>query len=212
MRWDPSIFSFVDATSEGTVIETMSPDFLIINPLPGPDGVEGVTMGLVLDTIPPVDNVFIPPAVDQRLLHIVVDVSGTAPIGSVQLFSFDSTIGDPPVLNIFTINGMSQTPFMIDGELTIVPLSFPPPVIFLRGDVDNDFAIAINDAVFLLNFLFGGGNAPNCLDAADVNDNGAVDLADPITLLTFLFLFGTPPPYPWPTHGFDPTDDPLGDC
>ena len=44
MRWDPSIFSFVDATSEGTVIETMSPDFLIINPLPGPNGVEGVTI------------------------------------------------------------------------------------------------------------------------------------------------------------------------
>ena len=212
MRWDPTIFSFVDANTMGTPIETMSPDFLVINPLPGPNGVEGVTMGVVIDTVPPFEDITIPPGVDQRLLHIVVNVSGTAPVGSVIPFPFDSTIGNPPVINVFTIRGVSEIPFLIDGQITIVPLSFPPPTIFLRGDVDNDFAIAINDAVFLLNFLFGGGQTPFCIDAADVNDNGSVDLSDPITLLSFLFLFGTPPPYPWPTHGFDPTDDPLGDC
>ena len=42
----------------------------------------------------------------------------------------------------------------------------------LRGDVDQDGAIAITDAVIVLNALSRGGPQPGCMRAADVNDDG----------------------------------------
>ena len=213
LRWDPNVFLYNDATIVGTISEPLTPDFLIINPLAGVNGVEGLTMGVVFDTIPPADGRVIIPGEDQRLVHVNFDISGTAPVNEVSVIEFDDSIGDPPILNIFTVNGSSKLPFQIDGEVLVVPFTFPPPILFLRGDYDNDLQVAINDAIALLAFLFTSGAPPFCIDSADVNDSGIIDLADPVTLLNFLFT-GTaaPPPYPWPSPGADPTDDPLGDC
>ena len=62
----------------------------------------------------------------------------------------------------------------------------------------------------ILEFLFLGGEAPPCEDAADTNDDGELTLTDPIKTLHYLFLGGTviKAPgvnYPW----FDPTPDGL---
>lgn len=81
---------------------------------------------------------------------------------------------------------------------------------FIRGDVSGDGMVLINDGVFLLAFLFSGGQTPGCNDAADVNDDGAIAIDDAITVLAALFL-GGPIPDPSPSCGTDPTADSL-DC
>jgi hypothetical protein len=63
----------------------------------------------------------------------------------------------------------------------------------------------------LLGYLFLGGVAPLCLDAADVNDSGVLDLSDAVHLLNHLFSGGPPPPLPYPEEGQDLTPDDL-DC
>lgn len=84
---------------------------------------------------------------------------------------------------------------------------------FGRGDSDaNGGAPNITDGIYILNFLFLGGPAPVCMDAADADDNGSVNITDGIYVLNFLFLGGTTIPTPAaPNCGEDPTDDPL-DC
>ncbi len=82
---------------------------------------------------------------------------------------------------------------------------------FLRGDGNGDGTIDLADAVYTLNYLFLGGAAPACLDAADVDDSGEVQLTDAIYTLGFLFSGGAPPPVPWPDCGEDPTAEGL-DC
>ncbi len=78
---------------------------------------------------------------------------------------------------------------------------------FRRGDVDGNGAVAINDAVLILMYLFAGDDTPPCLDAADVNDSGAVDISDPIAGLLYLFTGGAIPA-PGPNEcGEDPTAD-----
>jgi hypothetical protein len=67
--------------------------------------------------------------------------------------------------------------------------------LFVRGDVDANGSIEITDAVRLLGFLFLGGEAPPCRDAADVDDDGATNVTDAIRILGFLFR-GTVPPAP----------------
>ena len=84
---------------------------------------------------------------------------------------------------------------------------------FRRGDANSDCGVQITDAIFTLNFLFVGGSAPRCQDAADTNDDGKVDLADAITVLGYLFLGGAEPPTPGPeSPGKDPTLDGLTTC
>jgi len=69
---------------------------------------------------------------------------------------------------------------------------------FRRGDVSADGAVQLNDAIVLLAYLFSGGAAPSCFDAADSDDNGGVALNDAIIILGYLFSGGPPPAAPGP--------------
>ena len=77
-------------------------------------------------------------------------------------------------------------------------------------DASHDGLVNITDAIVILSYLFTGGPAPQCMDAADVLDSGTVDISAAINLLNFLFLGGTSPRVPFPNLGIDPTDDALG--
>lgn len=81
--------------------------------------------------------------------------------------------------------------------------------IFIRGDTDRNNKVDLTDAVFILNWLFKGGETPKCLDAADADDNGQVGITDAIRILSFLFKGGASPELPYPEAGTDPTEDEL---
>jgi hypothetical protein len=84
-----------------------------------------------------------------------------------------------------------------------------PPARFRRGDANSDQDIDLSDAMFVLNYLFTGGNAPTCPKSADTDDSGALELTDPVYLLNQLFLGGPPPREPFQECGNDPTEDRL---
>ena len=88
----------------------------------------------------------------------------------------------------------------------------PAGPLFVRADADDNGAVQLTDGIFILNFLFIGGAAPTCGDAADADDNGALQLTDGIFILNFLFLGGASPPAPGLDCGEDPADpnDALG--
>ena len=82
--------------------------------------------------------------------------------------------------------------------------------VFLRGDADGTGVTNITDGIYVLNFLFLGGDDPPCADAADADDSGVINITDGIYILNFLFLGGDDPPPPLRTCGVDPTDDAVG--
>ena len=68
------------------------------------------------------------------------------------------------------------------------------PVYFVRSICRNgNTNPQLSDAVYLLNFLFTGGEVPNCLAACDTDGDGRAMLTDSVQLLQFLFLGGIPP-------------------
>lgn len=108
---------------------------------------------------------------------------------------------------------------------------------FIRGDVNQDKSYDVQDAVFILTDLFGGGASSDCMDAGDVNDDGTYTIADALYILINLrpqppqklppviyvdlsgvqkiidIPVGEPgqnPPQPYPECGIDPTPDALG--
>ena len=97
---------------------------------------------------------------------------------------------------------------MLGAPLVAQPSSVPS---FRRGDANADASLDLADAVATFNWLFLGGEEPNCLDAADSNDDANIDLADGIFTLNFLFLGGRSIPSPGPNKcDVDPTPDDLG--
>jgi len=118
--------------------------------------------------------------------------------------------GLPEAFSDVDLVAASLESFTILGESALPPT--PPAQEILRGDSNNDGAVDIGDGIWTLSYLFTGGRAPPCTDAADANDTGDLDLSDAIFVLNFLFLGGREPPPPGArTCGVDPTADNL-DC
>jgi hypothetical protein len=120
----------------------------------------------------------------------------------------------PPLLmkNELTHRGEARFaalfPQTVPGQMAIVDdITF-----FIRGDSNGDGATNIADAVHILGFLYWGGRAPSCGDAADADDSGAIELTDAVVILRTLFLgdWSIAPPFPAP--GGDPSPDSLPHC
>jgi hypothetical protein len=64
---------------------------------------------------------------------------------------------------------------------------------FIRGDANGDGVINIADVVYLVNYLFIDGPAPEPLEAGDANSDEVVNIADVVYLVNYLFINGPPP-------------------
>jgi hypothetical protein len=64
---------------------------------------------------------------------------------------------------------------------------------FVCGDANGDGEVTPGDVVYLINYLFRGGAAPDPLEAGDVNSDGAVEPSDVVYLINYLFRGGPPP-------------------
>ena len=118
----------------------------------------------------------------------------------------------PLAFPIDFFSGLIHEPRVSLGALKPSQL-LPAVAKFRRGDSNGDGVVDIADAISILAFLFNGGSAPACEDAADANDDAAVDISDASAILGFLFLGSAVPPAPGPTScGSDPTPDSLEAC
>lgn len=127
---------------------------------------------------------------------------GTGNISAPPLF-LDPTAGDYSLIPGSPCIGAGRS----GSDMGAVP--FAGGSLFLRGDSNGNGETDISDAVATLNYLFIGGPAPVCRDAADATDDGVVDITDAIYTLNFLFLGGPQIPPPYPEVGADPTEDDL---
>jgi hypothetical protein len=99
-----------------------------------------------------------------------------------------------------------EEPISVEGPLDLVVTaynkkSYMDQIIvntggFVRGDANGDGSIDLADAVYLVNYLFIGGPAPDPLWIGDANCSGEVDLADAVYIVNYLFIGGPPPGCP----------------
>ncbi len=62
-----------------------------------------------------------------------------------------------------------------------------------QGDLDNDDQVAIGDAVYAINYIFGGGPAPQPLRVMDCDCSGTNTIADAVYIINYIFGGGPPP-------------------
>jgi hypothetical protein len=63
-----------------------------------------------------------------------------------------------------------------------------------RGDLNADGIINVGDVVYLVNYLYRGGDEPCPIEAGDVTDDGIVNVGDVVFLVNYLYREGDPPP------------------
>jgi hypothetical protein len=61
------------------------------------------------------------------------------------------------------------------------------------GDADHNGFVDVSDAVYMVDYIFGGGSAPNPLCSGDALGDGSVDIADIVNLINFIFANGEKP-------------------
>jgi len=61
------------------------------------------------------------------------------------------------------------------------------------GDADSSGEVDIDDAVFLITYIFAGGPAPDPIEAGDADCSDAIDIDDAVYLITYIFASGPAP-------------------
>ncbi|MBD3217558.1 MAG: S8 family serine peptidase [candidate division Zixibacteria bacterium] len=64
-----------------------------------------------------------------------------------------------------------------------------------HGDANHDFVINVSDAIYIINYVFQGGDEPiPHLSIGDANCDGAVNVSDAVWIINYVFIGGPPPP------------------
>ncbi len=96
-------------------------------------------------------------------------------------------------------NDPANDPMIIGAQLEV--LEFQP---YLCGDVNGDDNLSVSDAVFIINYIFAGGDTPDPIEAGDVNCDSDVNVSDAVSIINWIFSGGNDP--------CDPDGNGVPDC
>ncbi len=64
---------------------------------------------------------------------------------------------------------------------------------YLCGDADGNGRVNVTDAVYLVQYIFAGGPAPEPILSADANCDGSANVSDAVYLIQYIFVGGPAP-------------------
>ena len=65
---------------------------------------------------------------------------------------------------------------------------------YICGDANGDeIHVNVSDAVYIINYVFSGGNPPDPIEVGDVNCDGKCNVSDAVYLISYVFSDGNPP-------------------
>jgi hypothetical protein len=133
-----------------------------------------------------------PPIWNSRIL-LITDLADNNSNGVFDLndeIVFEDKAGTPYYCDVYTIW----------TSLTVTGISSR----FTCGDANSDGDVNVSDAVYIINYVFVGGDPPNPLAAGDVNCDGTCNVSDAVWIINYVFVGGNMP--------CDTTGDGIPDC
>ena len=118
---------------------------------------------------------------------ILVDLGATDVLVDKSGFCYVACFSSSTVLKIDSAGNILDTFSVGDGPTSMS--IFDPRKI---GDANGDGNIQLPDIIFMVNFIFKGGIAPDPPAFGDLNCDGKVNLGDIIYLVNFIFKGGPP--------------------
>ncbi|MCK5126165.1 MAG: hypothetical protein KAR42_07905 [candidate division Zixibacteria bacterium] len=80
----------------------------------------------------------------------------------------------------------------IDEKALTLDIKLP----YVCGDANGDSEVNVADAVFLINYVFKGGPAPEPEESGDANGDGSADVGDAVYIVNYAFRGGPEPVCP----------------
>jgi hypothetical protein len=74
--------------------------------------------------------------------------------------------------------------------VALASVSFPD---YVCGDADASDGVDIDDIVYLITFIFGGGPTPSPYESGDADCSGEIDIDDVVYLINYVFASGPAP-------------------
>ena len=114
----------------------------------------------------------------------------------IRLFYDSLTVTANSIGKLYVNAGsLDYTIYMDDDGDGIIDREIQPDIVnvMLRGDANGDGIINIGDVVYLINYLYRNGTAPDHLEAGDANCDGVIDIGDVVHLINYLYRSGPPP-------------------
>ncbi|MCX6831312.1 MAG: M28 family peptidase [candidate division Zixibacteria bacterium] len=123
-------------------------------------------------------------------------VSGDMPYGLIFTGGAQGTISGTPTWKAtfyftFAVSDNSA-PTMVDTIHNSMTITDQPRT-YVCGDADASEEVDIADAVYLINYIFSSGPAPNPMLRGDVDCNSNVDISDAVYLISYIFSGGRTP-------------------
>ncbi len=103
--------------------------------------------------------------------------------------------------SIVKIDGLQENSITVDqsvpdaGVSTSFGYTVEEGYNYLNGDANRDETVNIEDAVFVIQYIFAGGPAPSPEPAGDADCDGAVNIQDAVHLVNYIFKGGESPCY-----------------
>ncbi len=122
-------------------------------------------------------------------------LGGDLPFGLEFDTSTATISGTPtwPANYYFTIkvtdNDVPPLEDILNYTLTVTEIEPDPDC----GDCNADGTVNVTDAVFLINYIFAGGPAPDPLSVGDVDCSATTNVTDAVYLITYIFASGPAP-------------------
>lgn len=159
----------------------------------------------------------------ELTLTSITESTDTAFLGQSYYLEFNAMGGDPPYTwqkisgqFPYGLTFHSGTPSYLDGipnytadfsfQMQVMDSSVPPkadttriyisvvePQSYTCGDANSDDDVNVSDAVYIINYVFIGGTAPDPMASAEVNCDGSVNVSDAVYIINYVFIGGNAP-------------------
>jgi hypothetical protein len=99
-------------------------------------------------------------------------------------------------LDSVTVNQLvsyGDTTYVLTNGRGVIMLVRSTPPAYKCGDADGSSSINVSDVVFLINYIFASGPAPNPFAAGDPDCSGTVNITDGVYLINYIFASGPLP-------------------
>ena len=128
--------------------------------------------------------------IDGAILGDGITIGGIGVLATIRFNAKNPVIPGECPLNFISIRARDATnsPLYYDTLNATIAICE-----YFLADANGDGTINISDAVFIINYIFVGGTAPNPLLVADANCDDAVNISDAVYIINYIFVGGDPP-------------------